>query len=98
MGRWTEVGSRLWWLLLSSSLRSAVCLYLTSEEIRVLTNIAVALVLRLIGRYMITRKFGIDDWLMIAGMVCSFGRSFRPNWLTLLRSSLLATSLKSATG
>lgn len=61
-----------------------------------LTGIAAALVLRLIGRYMITRRFGTDDWLMIAGVVCTNGRSSQQPWLTLARSSPLATSLKSA--
>ncbi|KAE8444821.1 hypothetical protein EG329_014176 [Mollisiaceae sp. DMI_Dod_QoI] len=35
-----------------------------------------SLVLRLIGRYIITRKFGIDDWLMLAGMFVTFGYLF----------------------
>lgn len=35
-----------------------------------------ALVLRLIGRYMITRRFGTDDWLMIAGVIFTFGYLF----------------------
>ncbi|CZR63852.1 uncharacterized protein PAC_13749 [Phialocephala subalpina] len=35
-----------------------------------------AVVLRLIGRFVITRKLGIDDWFMIGGMIFTYGYLF----------------------
>jgi hypothetical protein len=63
-----------------------------------LTIAALAVALRLIGRFVITRKLGIDDWFMIGGMVRTLRASVRDDPAYIPRSSLMATSLRFAMG